>query len=375
MTPEPWLAPGPSAFLDDVCGDLDGGVVACLELPQTCDEGSLQDAVTSRFGFMTCEFVGAIPGVRPLRTVSDALRLAPGETPSSLRALMEGGFLRDHLMWISGLAELPETDQAAWVQFAERVVAYADDTGELVSVVLCSHGDGVPLALPDSARLRVRRWWNVVGRLDLAVLVTGLTEKVDPVAREEIVELAVDDWVLAIRLASASRSPSDWVRHCQQRAEELGIDDFDLAGIPSRCTPKNARSAWLRGVVSAVDGSTAFHSGVLAAAGRARDLERRRWASQIRSMLPRIDLLRVALLDVAVAREVIAPWRAGGTEPEVEFKDVARSLDGVPGLAAEAALAKWLHHTRNHLAHLRCLAPEKILEGRRLADRAGLEWP
>jgi hypothetical protein len=367
--------PGAARFLQSVCDDLDAGIAVSLELPNTVDEFDLESGVAGRYPLKLTERVEVAPGQTPVETIASALGIPAQESPGSATGLVRSGRLDDRLLWISGLASLAEDELHEWLDTAEQIAVAADDHGAFVPVVLCVRGDRAALRLPDSPSLRLRRWWDVLGRLDLAVLVTQSAGHVDHVAREEIVELTGDDYSLAAALADASDRRDEWQAICRERASQLNIEDVDIAGVPTRCSFKSARSAWLRGAVCSVDGATVVHAGVLVAQGRDRDLNRRRWASQIRAVLPQLDLLRVALLERAAANGAIAAWRTNADQAEVEFSDVASTLARRTDLSREAALAEWLRGARNDLAHLRALSSEQIGTGHALAERAGLDWP
>jgi hypothetical protein len=374
LTDAPWTAPGPARFLQAVCDELDAGIAVLVELPITVDEFDLEIAVAGRFELRQLERIVAERDTSPLATLTRALELDDDRSPRSINELLRDGRLTDSVLWVSGLQGLDSNDLAGWLQAADELTLGAEDLGMFMPLVLCVHGGCAEYRLPDTPRLRLRRWWDVLGRLDLAVLVQLDAPDLDPILREEMIEFAGGDYPLARQLAVSEAGLDDRISICQARAEELHISGFVLGNLPSQCTPANAREAWLSGAVGVVDAATVVHVGILAAQGRERELARRRWASQIRALLPQMDLMRVALLDLAIQRGAIAGWRSGDAERELEFADIARALRKRGDLAKPSELAAWLRDARNELAHLRPVDLTVVDSGRHLAARAGIRW-
>jgi hypothetical protein len=159
---------------------------------------------------------------------------------------------------------------------------------------------------------------------------------------------------------------------CLERARELAIEPDLLSDAPPR-TPRKAGRPWAAGAIDLFDGHPYWHSGLLVMNRERRALERRLWSAHTRSLLPRMDLLRSELVDTAVKRGLLTEWqRDDGIE--IEFKDVSRKLARDPDLPrAVQELARWLHESRNRLAHLQPIAPTALLEGRRLAKAASYD--
>jgi hypothetical protein len=353
--------------------DLDGGVAVVLQYPATLDRTELELGVSRSFPGHVIESVD----VREAVTAADAvaalarhLGVSDAEMPATTSGLVEMGAAAGRFLWFDGFEASGTETQKLWVRVAVELVTAAEQFGYVVPVTVNLSSLRDVAGLEDSPRIRRHRWWDIVGRLDVAVLLNLLEPHIDPIRGGQIIELTAGDLELAEQLAGSSDlAMKDIEQVCRERAKELNLED-EVPAESSVDRSPGLEAAWLRGAFNVVDGMPAWHSGVLACGARKRDLERRVWVSQIRELLPRLDFLRVGVADRAVEHGIIAPWVAN--EKEVEFGDIARALRRHREHRELSELAAWMHRTRNRLAHLEVVDAAQIGEGRQLAEAAGL---
>jgi hypothetical protein len=370
-----WQLPGPRRFLERVAADVANAVVVVLALPPTMPADELEPAVAGELDHLRSEVIHVSdldPAAPLVASLAGALGVDAARTPATAADLIATGVLDGALLWISGVETMEPVQREQLFSVAQQLLGACDDARLLTGIALCLERAADAPGLENDARLRVHSWWGVVGRLDAAVLVASVSDTADTVAQAVAVELAGPDLALAAQLAVLTEDAWALEEACIERARDLGIER-DLLSDSSPRSLRKAGGPWAAGAIDLFDGDPYWHSGLLVMNHQRRALERRLWSAHTRSLLPRMDLLRSSLVDTAVKRGLLTEWqRDDGTE--IEFSDISRRFARDPGLPHPVReLARWLHETRNRLAHLHPIAPTALLEGRRLAKAASYD--
>lgn len=360
-----WRLPGPAEFLEQLIPDLvvgDGLVV--LEAPSTFELDSLVEVVSTRDPDLRAELLDdALIGELGLcRAIGDALGvLEPDPTSVDwVSDALDYGRLA-LFVHVSGIRTAADRDFL-------RKVTRANRTSEPLALVMTLHDDGSETAFEVSGiPHRIHRWWGVVSKLDAFVAAALHAPESSEVIRASAVEVGAPDLTLVERLIDAdSRDPDEVLTICADRASELDLAPMSVrSGHAADRPSKGDRTGWQRGGIQSMDGLIRAHAGVL---GKPRIL-RRLWAGQVASLLPRIDLARLEIIDAISGADLVAPIDHDteiGELCHILFKSRSRSD------LREAAL--WLKNARNLLSHLEVISDESLRHGEKVMRDAGLAF-
>ena len=370
-----WTLPGPDQFLGDLVSDLHHGGAVVGRLPSTIPVDDVEAEVTRRLPYTLVETVDAsepLGGRLPGDVVAAHAGVGgAGWTAAGLAAVEE---LSGRVISITGAEQADGEEWASWVAEFASAAASGDAAVERPVVLMLLSGRANGAGSPEDPRMRVHWWWGALDRLDVAVHLKRTVPELDPVDREQIIEVAGADLELAERLGyAACRDEDEIAGICLERSRELGLSDMESAAGLQRLRLKDEPGAlethWCVGAVDSFEGRVHWHPGLLAGNGRGA-LQRRLWTAQVRALLPTVDLLRLDLIET-VRRHGLLP--EGVLTLDLEVGDLARHLAKVDWEHGLGELADWLRRTRNLLAHLEVVPAASRDRGRELAARAKLQ--
>ncbi len=286
--------------------------------------------------------------------------------------------LRRRLIWVDGRsASAAQVD--SWVDFLEQYTGVANELpihGRTVFATLC---DGRHAhRIPDSIMLLDKRWWwGVVTPLDTEVFVAELARNRswEPAFVEPVTEVAGFDLTLAGILVQ------EWDGALASLRPLLSEYDLDREGGDWRWSPRaspraqppaDSVAAWSAGVVNAWGDRDPRVHACHAAAESPNALQHLIWLGQVRSLMPRIEIERQALAEWVYERRNLLPqgWR-GKEIRSLEVVDLA-TIFRFPSFQkhqSRAQLARWLHRTRNAIAHLEILNVSELEQARQMLRR------
>jgi hypothetical protein len=376
-----WDLPGPDGFVTRLTERVMGGGSASVVLPVLVEPEALEWAIRRRLEYWRWESisVGAFDdgSGAPADLLAVALGMEGGVGRATASRLLDSEDLERTVLWVSGLEALDDSRAGLWLRFADDFARAAVAMGQLhpPALIIVQHGRANASMPRQQAQLPRIFWWGVVDRLDVMVHIARLSPTVDPIVAAQIVETAGFDLDLTERLLEG---PATSVEEIVGVAAEYG-ERWDLR-IPARVEggrcPREAPGVflepWSRGLVDRFDGDSLWHVAALARDGKAGSITRRLWTAQVRTLMPRIDIWRLKLIEIAIDRRLLSEDDA---PLDMEFADLHRALARAHRVGKRHSLhdiARWLREQRNRLAHLEVVSPDAWKEGERLANRAGL---
>lgn len=368
-----WRLPGPRRFVDELLALLWEGTVF-VHLPHGHDADALRDELgrsepAVAFAPVPCGEV--VRSTSPWAAVAEWLG-CDGSNRWSASQLLGDESLRRVVIWLHGFEELNRDEAELLAELLSQVDEARPDDGIVRLPTLVVSGVGTCNATPltREGRRRMKVWWGVLSRLDVAV---SLLEQHDmsPVLRDQIVEVAGFDLRLADALAAeADERPPAFHAVCREHGELLGITPSEPPRRPRWTAqhPGDFSDQWAQGLVDLTDGAPLRH--VNAYAGTA-EIDRRMWIGQVHTLLPSLDLLRMELLTIATRHRLIPP---GSTNHELDFGALTKLLEASEERHQLLPIARWMRTQRNRLAHLELVTMEDRRTGLGLAMRTGLHW-
>lgn len=372
---------GPNRFARLLAAELEEGRSTILLLPASGFPDGLQGAVREMLPEIevnrlrlneVLEGRGRIVDVLYRRL---ALSVPLAGDQIDVRSFARHPELRRRLIWVDARsASAAEID--AWIHFLEQYAGAANDLpihGRTVFATLC---DGRHAHLiPDSIMLLDKRWWwGVVTPLDTEVFVAELAQNRswEPAFVEPVTEVAGFDLNLAGILvqewdgALASLRP---LLNEYGGAQEDGDWRWSPRPSPRAQPPAESVGAWSKGIVNAWGDRDPQVHVCHAALESPNALQHLIWLGQVRSLMPRIEIERQALAEWVYERRNLLPqgWR----EKEIRSLEVAdlASIFRFPSFQkhqSRAQLARWLHRTRNAIAHLEILNVSELEQARHM---------
>jgi hypothetical protein len=293
-----WELPGPAAFLRAVWGDVRGGKNVVLALPATVPPG-LRDGLATLVrqaemwawrGFPGGDGVGG-----PAALAEQLhLRFAPPKASGGILSagtLAGDARLADTLIWVEGMTAACWPAWRAFLGQYERASQMYPEQGRgLFCVPLTGQVAG---QVPEpGVALSVRRWWGVVGGLDLQLDLSLREDGRSMPALHRRLALAVacelsgTDAALARALAGLPLrqllEPRDYLR------AEAARRGWNAVQARQPC--------WEDGLIDRVGGEDTVHSVVLAMRGDDAALRRRLWQAEVAVLYPFLEKERLQLL-------------------------------------------------------------------------------
>jgi hypothetical protein len=293
-----WEFPGPAAFLRAAWEDVRGGKNVVLALPATVPPG-LRDALAALVRqaelWAWRDFPAGDGRGGPAALVEQLhQRFAPPRVAGAVLSadtLAGDPRLADTMIWVEGVTA---TCWPAWRAFLgqyERACQMHPEQGRGLFCVPLTGEVAGQMPAPAVA-LSVRRWWGVVGAVDLLLdLSLHSDDRPAPALHRRLAlavacELSGTDAPLARSLARLELrqllEPEDFLRAEAARRGWTAV----LAGRPS----------WEDGIIDAVNGENVVHSVALAVRGDAAGLRRRIWQAEVAVLYPFLEEQRLQLL-------------------------------------------------------------------------------
>jgi hypothetical protein len=376
-----WRLAGPNRFVRALAAELEGGRSTIVLLPVAGFPDGLQASVREALPEIEVNRLRLKEMLEERGRIVDVLHrrlalnpLPPGDQVdiSSFACHPE---LRRRLIWVDGRsASVTQVD--SWVDFLEQYTAVANELpihGRTVFATLCNgrHAHRIPESI---MLLDKRWWWGVVTPLDTEVFVAELAggRRWEPAFVEAATEVAGFDLSLAEMLvqewdgALASLRPL-----LREHAGDSESGDWRWSPRPSPRAqpPTDSIAAWSAGIVNAWGDRDPRVHVCHAAAESPNALQHLIWLGQVRSLMPRIEIERQALAEWVYERRNLLPrgWRSKDVR-SLEVVDLA-TIFQFPAFRkhqSRAQLARWLHRTRNAIAHLEILDVSELEQARQM---------
>jgi hypothetical protein len=376
-----WRLGGPNRFARALAAELEGGRSTIVLIPAAGFPEGLRGAVREVLPDIEVNRLrlkeildgrGRIVDVLHRRL---ALRPLLPDDQVEVSSFARHPELRRRLIWVDGRSA-SATEVDSWVDFLEQYTGVASEIpihGRTVFATLCdgSHGHRIP----DSIMLLDKRWWwGVVSPLDTEVFAAELAKSRswEPAFVEPVTEVAGFDLTLARTLVE------EWdgaLASLRPLLTEYGLDqggeDWRWSPRPSPRAqpPADTIAAWSAGLVNAWGDRDPRVHACQAAAESPNALQHLIWLGQVRSLMPRIEIERQALAEWVYERRNLLPqgWR-GKEIRSLEVVDLA-TIFRFPAFQKHqrrAHLARWLHQTRNAIAHLEILDVSELEQARQM---------
>ncbi len=286
--------------------------------------------------------------------------------------------LRRRLIWVDARSALGRQVDS-WVDFLEQYATIVNEVpihDRTVFATLCAgrHAHRVP----DSIVLLAKRWWwGVVTPLDTEVFVAEMVRNRswEPAFVETVTEVAGFDLNLGRLLVEEwDGAPSNLgpLLSAYGAERDGGVGPWSPRPSPRPQPPVDSVDAWSAGVVNAWGDRDPHVHASHAGATSPDALNRLIWLGQVRSLMPRIEIERQALAEWVYARRNRLPpgWR-GRDIRSMEVVDLV-TIFGFPSFQKDhrrAPLARWLHRTRNAIAHLEILDASDLQQATQMLRR------
>lgn len=376
-----WRLGGPNRFARSLAAEFEEGRSAILLLPAIGFPGGLQAAVRDVLPEIEVNRLRLKEVLEGRGRIVDVLyrRLALSSPPPGdqieINSFARHPELGRRLIWVDARAT-SEAEIDAWIHFMEQYTGVANDLpihGRTVFATLC---DGCHAHLiPDSIMLLDKRWWwGVVTPLDTEVFVAELAQdrSWEPAFVEPVTEVAGFDLTLAGILVEEWDGAIASLRPLLSEygaAQDGGDWRWSLRPSPRARPPADSIAAWSMGIINAWGGRDPQVHVCHAAAESPNALQHLIWLGQVRSLMPRIEIERQALAEWVYERRNLLPqgWR-GKEIRSLEVADLA-SIFQFPSFQqhqSRAQLARWLHRTRNAIAHLEILDVSELEQARQM---------
>jgi len=366
-----WLSlPGPGRFLRRIAEAVNSGVSGSLTLPAFVNPADVVSAL--RESHQHGEVVVLEAGLdfdqdhRPLQAVAEGLGIAPENSSEPRTAAEEVG---ERCLVVLGIESVPEESTNLWFRFADAFYRSQSERSNDGSMVLVSCGSAFKERPRDDVGVRHWDWWSLLSQEDIHThlrFMDGVRND-DRLRVYQSSEVCGGDLELAERLMECGPADiSQMTQVIRDRGAELGLSPLD---------PRKGAEArkWdaltLAGTVQSIAGQPLLHPACLldsssswSPSGGTAELNRRLWLSQLKAMLPTLELWKELVADLAVQEGVL-------TDQEVEDAEEIRDLDeacrkSVSGSkTARSRIRKMsaeLRSSRNKLAHRTPLGPERI---------------
>lgn len=289
--------------------------------------------------------------------------------------------LRRRLIWVDARsASSRQVD--LWVDFLEQYAAVANEVpihDRTVFATLCEgrHAHRVPGSI---VLLAKQWWWGVVTPLDTEVFIAEMVRNRgwEPAFVETVAEVAGFDLGLGRLLveewdgAPSSLGP---LLNSYGADRDGGERAWSTRASPRSRPPVDSVDAWSAGLVNAWGDRDPHVHACHAAAASPDALNRLIWLGQVRSLMPRIEIERQALAEWVYARRNRLPpgWRRKDIR-SMEVVDLA-TIFRFPSFQKDhqrAPLARWLHSTRNAIAHLEILDASDLEQAKLMLGRRAM---
>jgi hypothetical protein len=293
-----WELPGPGAFLRAAWEDMRGGKNVVLALPATVPRG-LRDALAGmvrQAEMWAWRDYPAGDGVGGAAALVEQLhqRFAPpkmGGGMLSAGTLAADPRLADTVIWVE---DMTTTCWPAWRTFLgqyERACQMCPEQGRgLFCVPLTGQVAG---QVPESAvALSVRRWWGVVGGVDLLLDLSMRADSRPMPALHRRLALAVACEISGTDAALARMLAGLDLRQLLEPQDVLRAEASRRGWTPAQAR----RPTWEDGLTDGVNGEDVIHSVALAIRGDDAELRRRIWQGEVGVLYPFIEERRLQLL-------------------------------------------------------------------------------
>ena len=376
-----WRLAGPSRFARGLGAELEIGRSTIVLLPAAGFPDGLQASVREALPEIEVNRLRLSEMLEERGRIVDVLHrrlalgpLSPGDQVE-VSSFARHPELRRRLIWVDGRSA-SEGQIDSWVDFMEQYTAVANEIPIHDRTVFATLCDGRHAQLiPDSIMLLVKRWWwGVVTPLDTEVFVAelGKNRGWEPAFIEAATEVAGFDLALAGILV---REWDGALASLGQILREYGLDRDDdnwqwsPRPSPRAQPPADSVAAWSVGIVNAWGDRDPRVHACHAAAESPNALQHLIWLGQVRSLMPRIEIERQALAEWVYERRNLLPqgWR-GREIRSLEVVDLA-TIFRFPSFQrhqSRAQLARWLHRTRNAIAHLEILNVSELQQARQM---------
>ena len=370
-----WELPGPAAFLRAAWEDVRGGKNVVLTLPAIAPVG-LRDGLAALVRqaelWAWRDFPAGDGPCSPAILVEQLhQRLAPPKAAGlvvSVDTLAADARLADTVIWVEGMTAACWPAWRAFLGQYERACQMCPEQGRgLFCVPLTGE---VARQVPEAAvALSVRRWWGVVGEVDLLL---DLSLRADgrpmpPLHRRLALavacELSGTDAALARALAGLG------LRQLLEPQEFLRAEAARRGWNAARAR----QPTWEDGLVDGVNGEDVVHSVALVIRGDDAELRRRIWQAEVAVLYPFLEEQRLRLLPRLRPYLRLPVETAYGRVDDIYDLELGQLVHFLRGrnLARELwRLLNLLTDMRHALAHLRpvpveyLFADELLLESR-----------
>lgn len=362
-----WQLPEPANFVRNVVEDLRAGYNVVLAIPDHAPPGWAAALRTATSASGLPRLQGIQPdGSPPISDLHKALSLGACSARATVSDLCDEPGFRGRLLHVQQFT--PD----AWPAWSNFLLQYEDtcrhlELAERTLFIVTLSGDLAISAPAPANLLRVHRWLarmdGLNAQLHAANLLAGRTQSIwqRQLTVALLGELALwDPEVITIgtslRLAEIL-APTPWL---EQIAAARGWSVTDNLKSPT--------AEW-RGIRQPFEGRHRTHSAWLAAASRKEALAQRVWNGQVSALFPLLERHRRSLLH-CYRGLLRVPWPTQfgkiSSMADLELSHIADQLkiQGSGGLRDVYDFVSWLRDIRNDLAHLSCVAPQRLLEPR-----------
>lgn len=281
------------------------------------------------------------------------------------------------LIWIDG-RHASERSCEIWIEFMEQFAAIASEVPLYDRTVFATllGGRSASHASSSIPLLTSHWWWGVVTPLDTEVFVSELVRSKPwkPAFVQTVSEVAGFDLCLAtILVESWDGAPAKLGPILRDQPIYASAGMYGWSPKPSARPhpPSDSREAWSVGIVNSWGERDPHEHSCSACAATSSAIQRLIWLGQVRSLMPRIEFERQALAEwVHARRDRLTPRWKSKDIMSMEVGDLA-SVFQISKFRDDkrAPLARWLHRTRNSIAHLEILDAEELEQGRQLLRR------
>lgn len=344
-----WELPGPRRFLETVENDIRDGNNEVIAVPARLGEivgRAVRDRLrTDEITIRRFEALQAhdAPLIQLQYALNPGRSVDPRALPDVLLHLQE---LAGQVVWLDSIGE---EDWSAWCRFLGEYTRAARGVPVLYRPVFAVVAEGRrALNLPlEEVGLSIRRWENVLRRIDSVVLVDELlgpfasSREVERSLVTEVIScLAAWDWRLAERMC-AGAPLSVFYPEAVLRSHAAEVN-------PGMGLTRTPREFWADGLAADTAGNKC-HLIALQDKGFSQELRVRLWSAQISVLMPFVEEARLEIVEQLQGQ--LAPMRYEASEVEIGelFRLVESGQIRVSYNMAQVVRA--LRRVRNKLAH------------------------
>lgn len=357
-----WDLPGPSFFLENICGDLAEGKNVILGLPRLTP-GGLKDKLKDRLASdgWYWQDVHVDEQDEPVKLISSLLINSSETKFANPAELARNDDLSGFILWLTGLNE------KNWPVWEEFIYAYQDACRDRAQTdrglfVLGLIGNLANKTISSDVCLSIHKFHNVVDKLDMTLYAaTKLREKV---------ECDIRRYLLAQTICQISLWDAELADLLVNEKPEMVISPHDLLNdiaIKRKWSSKTEPS-WSEGTSGQFAGRKVTHTSILLLQGNRNEIDSRVWKAQVQVILPILEDHRLKIIrKMRNLLELHMPFNTGVTNinrpEELEFVHLLHLLGRIGADMRVRNKVRGLRDIRNSLAHIEPLPASQALNG------------